>query len=112
MNTYLTTEHFTLQSARAIINSEIASRVGIYFTTLSAVIIAAAFVAQIPEMNEIFQIFGSLAFPIIIILGFFTMFRLSVLSAMYATYLRAINRIRNFYLQSASEIEPFLLFPP
>ena len=48
MNTFLTSEHFTLQSARGIVNGENSSRVTICFITLSSVIIASAFVAQIP----------------------------------------------------------------
>lgn len=112
MNSFMTTEHFTLQSARSIINSEISSRVTIYFTTLSSVIIAAAFVAQIPDMNQVFILFGSLAFPLVILLGFFTAARLGILSGMDAMYIRAINRIRHFYVQSASEVSQFMLFPP
>ena len=112
MNSFMTTEHFTLQSARSIINSEIANRVSIYFTTLSSVIVAAAFVAQIPDMGQILVLFGSLAIPLVILLGFFTSARLGVLSVMDATYIRAINRIRHFYLQSAEEVGQFLLFPP
>lgn len=112
LNSFLTTEHFTLQSARSIINSEIANRVSIYFTTLSSVIVAAAFLAQIPDMGQILVLFGSLAIPLVILLGLFTAARLGVLSGMDAVYIRAINRIRHFYLQSAEEVGQFLLFPP
>jgi hypothetical protein len=112
MNSFMTTEHFTLQSARSIINSEIANRVSIYFTTLSSVIVAAAFLAQIPDMGQIMVLFGSLAIPLVILLGFFTSARLSVLSVMDATYIRAINRIRHFYYESAEEVGHFFLFPP
>ncbi len=112
MNSYLTTEHFTLQGARSIVNAEISSRVTIYFTVLSSVIIASAFVAQISERNQIFLLFESIAFPLIILLGFFTAGRLAVLASMDAAYIRAINRIRHFYIQSATDVERFLVFPP
>jgi hypothetical protein len=112
MNAYMTTEHFTLQAARSIVNGEIASRVTIYYTTLSGLIIAAAFVAQIPDMGDIFLLFGSLAFPLLILLGLFTTSRLAVLSGMDAAYVKAINRIRHFYAESAPEAKQFLLFPP
>ncbi|MDX1438169.1 MAG: hypothetical protein R3335_15260, partial [Anaerolineales bacterium] len=112
MNTYMTTEHFTLQAARSIVNGEIASRVTIFFTTLSGLIIAAAFVAQIPDMEQIFLLFGSLAFPLVILLGFFTTGRLAVLGMMDAIYVKAISRIRHFYSEAAPETKPFLLFPP
>ena len=112
VSTYLTTEHFTLQGARSIINGEIASRVSLYFTTLSSILIAAAFVAQIPEMSQLLFLLGILAFPLVILLGLFTGARLGVLGLMDVTLIRAINRIRHFYVESTPEAAPFLLFPP
>jgi hypothetical protein len=112
MKGYLATEHFTLQGARSIVNSEIASRVQTYFTVLSGVIIAASFVTQMPQIDEAFVLFGALAFPLVILLGFLTAARLGMLGSMDAMYIKAINRIRHFYAQTTPEIEPYLLFPP
>ncbi len=108
----ITTEHFTLSSARSVINGEISSRISIYFTTLSSVLIALAFFAQSDSMKPLFVIFGWIAVPLVVLLGLFSMARLMILSAMDMTYVRAINRIRNFYLKTAPSIETFLLFPP
>lgn len=112
MNSFMTTEHFTLQSARGIINGEIMSRVSIYFMTLSSVLIATAFLSQAPEMGELFVLFLAIAFPVVLLLGFFTLARLMMLSGMDAVYIRAINRIRHFYIRAAPEARVFLLFPP
>jgi len=114
MDTYLTTEHFTLQGARSIVNSESASRASLYFTTLSAMIVAAAFVVQIPGMNldRLLILFGLLAGPLIILLGLFTTIRLSILGMMDVTLIRAINRLRQFYAESTPQAADFLLFPP
>jgi hypothetical protein len=112
MNVFLTTEHFTLQSARNIINAEIISRVTIYFATLSSVLIASAFFAQIPQLAELFGVFIWIAFPVLIVLGLFTLARLIVLGKMDSVYIRAINRIRQFYVRAAPEVQNFLLFPP
>lgn len=112
MNSFMTTEHFTLQSARSILNGEIMSRVNIYFTTLGSVLIASAFLAQIAEMEAIFELFTWIAFPVTILLGLFTLTRLMVLGRTDFFYIRAINRIRQFYVQAAPEMERYLLFPP
>ena len=46
---FMTTEHFTLQTARAVANAEISSRLQLYMTTLSSAIIALALVALARE---------------------------------------------------------------
>lgn len=112
MNSLMTTEHFTLSSARGIINSEISSRINLYFTTLSSVLIAAGFTSQIESNPNLFALFSWTAFPMVILLGFFSIARLMILSGIDMTYIRAINRIRHFYIKAAPEMEEFLLFPP
>ena len=44
---FMTTEHFTLQTARAVANAEITSRLQLYLGTLSSAIIALALTAQL-----------------------------------------------------------------
>ncbi len=39
----MTTEHFTLQSARGNINAEFVAQVNLYFLTLSSLVVALAF---------------------------------------------------------------------
>jgi hypothetical protein len=112
MNGFMTTEHFTLQAARSIVNGEIMNRINIYFTVLSSVLIAAAFLAQRPELSQIFQLFAWIAFPALAVLGLLTFARLVVLANMDFVYLRALNRVRHFYVQATPETQQFLLFPP
>jgi hypothetical protein len=112
MHALMTSEHFTLQSARSIINAEVMSRVNIYYTTLSAILVASAFLAQAPGMGYLFILFAWIAFPVTILLGVFTFARVIVLGRMDYTYIRAINRIRHFYVQATPEMAQYLLFPP
>lgn len=112
MNVFLTSEHFTLQSARGLINAEINNRVNVYFTTLSSMLIASGFLAQVPAMNELWLLAASIALPLILLLGFFTVARLMVLGRLDFAYIRAINQVRQFYVQAAPEARQFLLFPP
>jgi hypothetical protein len=112
LNTYLTTEHFTLQSARSILMSESNNRVSVYFTTLSSVLIASGFLAQIPAMSQMLLLLAWTAFPVTVVLGLFTFARLMELGRMDSVYIRAINRVRQFYVQAAPEAGQFLMFPP
>jgi len=112
MYSFMTTEHFTLSAARGIINGEISNRINLYFTTLSSVLIAAAFIAQLDTMGSLFTLFGWIALPLLFALGLFTLGRLIILSGLDMTYVRAINRIRHFYTRAAPPAKEFMLFPP
>ena len=111
LNMYSTTEHFTLQSARGILMSESNNRVGVYFTTLASVLIASGFLAQLPAMAQMLTLLAWTAFPVTVLLGLFTFARLMELGRMDTVYIRAINRLRQFYVQAAPEASQFLLFP-
>src|SRR5262249_28646055 len=87
------------------------SRVNIYFTTLSSVLVASAFLAQQPLLAQLLQLFAWIAFPVVISLGLFTFARLIILANMDFVYIRAINRLRHFYTQAVPEAQPYLLFP-
>lgn len=112
MNAFATTEHFTLQSARGLINAELMNRVTLYFTTLSSLLIATAFLAQSPGLADLFGVFVWVAFPVMLLLGIFTLARLIALGRMDSVYIRAINRIRQFYVDAAPEMQRYILFPP
>ena len=109
---FMTTEHFTLQSARSIINQEITSRVSSYFMTLSSILIATAFLAQFSENRQLFVLFSLIAYPLLLFLGEMTFMRIMQLGIMDSIYIRAINQVRHFYIQAAPESENHLLFPP
>ena len=51
----MTTEHFTLQTARAVANAEITSRLQLYLGTLSSAIIALALTAQLSGLGFAFR---------------------------------------------------------
>jgi hypothetical protein len=52
---FMTTEHFTLQTARGIANAEISSRLQLYLGTLSSAIIALALTAQLSGLGVAFR---------------------------------------------------------
>jgi hypothetical protein len=86
--TVLTTEHFTLQGARAQTVSESAARASLYLFSVSALV----------------------ALPTLYVLGLFTFVRLVQSVAEDFQYGRAINRIRHHYLDVAgSKADLFMM---
>ncbi len=103
MAQFLTTEHFTLQGARSAVVSEAAGRAAAYLMTLSAAMIALGFVVQAAGRGEAFLWFAVVLFPVLILIGVFTLVRLTQLSATDVLYTQAINRIRHYYLDAAPQ---------
>jgi hypothetical protein len=101
--TALTTEHFTLQGARSQTVSESASRATLYVMAVSSTLVGLGFIGQVSEVGDVFDIFALTVLPTLYLLGLFTFVRLVESSVEDVLYGRAINRIRNYYLELAGE---------
>jgi hypothetical protein len=101
--TALTTEHFTLQGARSATITESLGRSTIYLGSLSASLVALAFIAQGESTVDDFRLFALLILPAILFLGTVTFVRIVETGIEDATYAQAINRIRRYYLELARE---------
>jgi hypothetical protein len=108
---FMTTEHFTLQTARAVANAEISSRLQLYLSTLSSTIIALALVAQLSELGFAFRAFALVLLPVVYFLGVVTLGRVLQASSEWRIYGQGMNRIRHYYLQVAPEMEPYFVLP-
>ena len=104
--TALTTEHFTLQGARAQTAGESASRASLYIFSVSSTLVALGFIGQ----GRTFQVFALTVLPTLYVLGVFTFVRLVECGAEDFRYGVAINRIRHYYKEIAGDrAELFLL---
>jgi hypothetical protein len=65
----LTTDHFTLQGARANMVSETNGRIGIFLSTFSSTLIALAFVGQMSSLGIAFQVLALILLPTLLFLG-------------------------------------------
>jgi hypothetical protein len=108
---FMTTEHFTLQTARAVANAEISSRLQLYLTTVSSSIIALALAAQLSELGRAFVAFVLVLLPVVYFLGAVTLGRVRQASAEWRIYGQGMNRIRHYYLEMAPEMEPYFILP-
>jgi hypothetical protein len=101
--TALTTEHFTLQGARAQTMSESSSRAALYIGAVSSTLVALGFLSQLSPGGATFDTFALTVLPTLYVLGVFTFVRLVECAAEDFRYGLAINRIRGYYKQLAGE---------
>ena len=101
--TALTTEHFTLQGARAQTTSESTARAGLYIAAVSSTLIALGFIAQASEVGDLFNAFALVVLPTLYVIGLFTFLRMSESAEEDLLYGRAINRIRHHYIGLAGD---------
>ena len=98
----LTTEHFTLQTARAVAVNEGNGRTALYIGALSSALVALALAAQRSPLGEVFFVVALTVLPAVFFLGLVTYVRVLQSSIEDIIYARAINRIRHYY----TEIDP------
>ena len=101
--TALTTEHFTLQGARAQTAGESASRASLYILSVSSTLVALGFIGQAAETDTTFDVFALVVLPTLYVLGVFTFVRVVECGAEDFRYGVAINRIRHYYKEIAGD---------
>lgn len=106
---FATTEHFNLQTARAVTVSEANGRAGIYLAALSSNLIALAFIGQMSRLGVAFYAFALILLPVLAFLGVVTFLRLVQSSIEEIAYAHRIALLRDFYLQLTPELEPYLV---
>jgi hypothetical protein len=107
--TFATTEHFNLQTARAVTVSEANGRASIYLAALSGNLIALAFVGQMSRLGAAFDAFALILLPVLAFVGVVTFVRLVQSSMEDIAYANRIALLRSFYLRVAPELEPYLV---
>jgi predicted small integral membrane protein len=95
----LTTEHFTLQTARSATIMETNGRSALFLSTVSSAVVALAFIGQVADDGQPFFLFALAVLPVLFVLGLLTYLRLAQSASEDLLYSRAINRIRRFYLE-------------
>ena len=107
--TFATTEHFNLQTARAITVSEANGRASIYLAALSGNLIALAFVGQMSRLGAAFYAFALILLPVLAFVGVVTFLRLVQSSIEDIAYAHRIALLRSFYVRVSPELEPYLV---
>lgn len=108
----LVTEHFTLQGARSAAISDANGRTSFFLGTLSGAVVALAFAAQIGGIGMQFTVFALVLLPTMLFIGLVTFERLLQLQLEILNCVRAINRIRHYYMEVAPELQPHITLSP
>src|SRR3954454_23139667 len=107
--TMATTEHFNLQTARVGTISEANGRANIYLAAVSSNLIALAFIGQMSRLGPAFYAFALILLPVLAFVGVVTFQRLGQCSIEDIAYAQRIGRLRDFSLEVAPELAPYVL---
>jgi hypothetical protein len=109
----MTTEHYNLQSGRAMTISDSNGRASLFLGTVSTSLVALAFVGQISRggagLGQAFYIFALVLFPTLVFLGLVTFERVLQSGVEDIVYAHGINRIRHLYLEHAPDMLPYFI---
>lgn len=106
--TFMTTEHFVLQTARSATIAETNGRTALFLSSVSSVLVALAFFGQVSRLGTAFYVLALVVLPPLFFVGLVTFERAIQTSIEEITYLRRIARIRRFYLDAAPSLSRYL----
>ena len=107
--TILTTEHWSLLSARSLAYNEAFARTGMFLTFLSASLVAMALVAQGMGFDRDFLLFVAVILGFDLFIGLATLGRLSSASNEDLRTIAGMNRIRHAYLEVVPGLDPYFM---
>ena len=105
----LSTEHWSLLSARSLVYNEAFARAGMFLSFLSATLVALGLVATATGFSDGFLMIAAVVLAIDVFIGFASLGRIGSASAEDILYLQAMNRIRHAYVEIAPGTAPYFL---
>ncbi len=110
--TFVTTEHFTLQGARASTIAEATGRATMFLGAVSGGLVALGLIATAGGVGAAFYAFGLILLPTLAFVGLVTFDRVLQSGIEDHGYARRIARLRGYYFQYAPELVDHLLSVP
>jgi hypothetical protein len=110
--TFVTTEHFTLQGARAAAITAGIGRATIFLGTVSAGLVALGLIATATRIGVAFYAFGLILLPTLSFVGFVTFDRVLQYRIEDLHYVERIARLRAYYFDYAPELTYYLASVP
>jgi len=105
---FVTTEHFTLQGARAATISESTGRAKMFLGTVSGGLVALGLIATAARVGTAFYAFGLALLPTLTFVGLVTFERVLQSGIEDHDYARRISRLRAFYFDAAPAIAKYM----
>ena len=95
--TILTTEHWSLMSARSLVYNEAFARAGMFLAFLSATLVALGLVATATGFSDAFLIVAAVVLALDLFVGLASLGRIAAASDEDIRYLQGMNRLRHAY---------------
>ncbi len=109
---FVTTEHFALQSARSATISESTGRATMFLTSVSGGLVALGLVATATRLGTTFFAMALIVLPALAFIGVVTWARVLQSGVEDFGYARRIARLRAYYFDNAPELDAYLLRVP
>ncbi|HEY3523170.1 MAG TPA: hypothetical protein VGK63_05675 [Candidatus Limnocylindrales bacterium] len=107
--TILSTEHWSLLSARSLVYNEAFARAGMFLTFLSATLVALGLVSNAMTFQREFLLVAAVVLAVDLFVGVATMGRVSTATNEDVRYLQGMNRIRHAYHEMVPGLEPYFI---
>ena len=104
----LTTEHWSLLTARSLVYNEAFARGGMFLTFTTGTLVALGFVSQGTGFGQEFLIVTTVLLTFVLAIGFATIGRLASASDEEFRAIQGMNRLRHAYLEMVPSLEPYL----
>jgi hypothetical protein len=105
----LTTEHWSLLSARTLGYQEMFGRATIFVAVLSGIIVALALLTQVTRFAREALAFALLLIAIVLFIGIATFVRCVAINYDDARWVRGMSLLRRAYLEMVPELEQFFI---
>src|SRR4051812_24869311 len=110
--TFATTEHFTLQAARAATIAESTGRASMFLAAVSGGLVALGLIASASRVGTAFYAFGLILLPTLGFVGLVTFERVLQTATEGLGYARRIALLRSYYFDEAPELSSYLMSVP
>lgn len=110
--TFATTEHFTLQGARASTIAESTGRASMFLAAVSGGLVALGLIATASRVDTAFYAFGLILLPTLSFVGLVTFERVLQTAIEDLGYARRIALLRSYYFDEAPELSSYLMSVP
>jgi hypothetical protein len=105
----MTTEHYNLQTGRAMTIAEANGRSSLFVGAVSSGLVALALVGQLSHLGTAFFVFSLVVIPTLFLMGLITFERVLQSGTADILYARGISRIRHLYLEYAPQMQPYFI---
>jgi hypothetical protein len=103
----LSTEHWSLISARSLAYNEAFTRASMFLTFLSMSFVALALLAQAMGFRQDFLVIAAIVFGFDFVIGALTYLRLAGTGKEDLVAIQGMNRIRHAYVRIAPQVKPY-----